>query len=69
MLALTRRINERIVLHNKRTGEVIGYVNVVEIHGDKVRLSFEMPAHVGVDREELYIEKRRTADRARRSGR
>lgn len=57
MLCLTRRPDEQIVLHNLRTGEVLGRVKVFAVDGDKVKLSFDMPAHVGVDREEVYRDK------------
>ena len=33
-------------------------IRVVEIHGDKVRLSFNAPREIGIDRKELYVQKK-----------
>ena len=48
MLALTRRIGERIII-----GDDI-VVTVVDIKGDNVRLSIDAPRNVKIYRAELY---------------
>lgn len=48
MLVLTRKRDEKVMI-----GDNI-VVTVVEIRGDKVRLGFEAPAEIRVDREEVY---------------
>lgn len=48
MLALTRKIGERIVI-----GDNI-VVTVVEIKGDSVRLALEAPKHIKIYRGEIY---------------
>ena len=57
MLALTRRIGEEIVIGDP--AEPLGVIRVVEIHGDKVRLSFDFPRKVKINRRELAEEKLR----------
>lgn len=59
MLALTRRVGEEIVIGDPRNP--VGVIRVVEIHGDKVRLSFDFPKHVQVNRRELAEQKARAA--------
>ena len=51
MLALTRRVGEEIVLGDPR--KPVGTIRVVEIHGDKVRLSFDFPKEMLINRKEL----------------
>ena len=51
MLALTRRAGEEIVIGDPE--KPTGVIRVVEIHGDKVRLSFDFPKHVQINRREL----------------
>lgn len=51
MLALTRRIGEEIVLGDP--ANPLGVIRVVDIHGDKVRLSFDFPRDMQVNRREL----------------
>ena len=55
MLALTRRIGEEIVIGEPRNP--LGLIRVVEIHGDKVRLSFDFPREVKINRKELAEQK------------
>ena len=57
MLALTRRIGEEVVIGDP--GKPIGVIRVVEIHGDKVRLSFDFPRDVLINRRELAEQKAR----------
>ena len=57
MLALTRRVGEEIVI-----GDVLnplGIIRIVDIHGDKVRLAFDFPREVDINRRELADEKAR----------
>lgn len=57
MLALTRRVGEEIVI-----GPVLnpmGIIRIVDIHGDKVRLAFDFPREVDINRKELADEKAR----------
>ncbi len=55
MLALTRRIGEEIVIGDP--AKPLGVIRVVEIHGDKVRLSFDFPRDMQVNRRELAVQK------------
>ncbi|MAE68079.1 MAG: carbon storage regulator [Phycisphaeraceae bacterium] len=57
MLALTRRIGEEVVIGDPR--KPMGVIRVVEIHGDKVRLSFDFPRDVKINRRELAEQKAR----------
>ena len=54
MLVLSRKKNETVVI----TGGIT--VTVVEIRGDKVRLGFEAPEHISVNR----LEVQKAIDRA-----
>lgn len=51
MLALTRRVGEEIVIGDPRSP--LGTIRIVEIHGDKVRLSFDFPRDTQINRKEL----------------
>lgn len=51
MLALTRRIGEEIVIGDP--ANPVGVIRVVAVHGDKVRLSFDFPKDVKINRREL----------------
>ncbi len=55
MLALTRRPGEEIVIGDP--AKPIGVIRIVEIHGDKVRLSFDFPREVMINRRELADQK------------
>ena len=57
MLALTRRIGEEVVIGDPK--KPMGVIRIVEIHGDKVRLSFDFPRHVQINRKELAEQKAR----------
>lgn len=57
MLALTRRIGEEVVIGDP--SDPMGVIRVVEIHGDKVRLSFDFPREVMINRRELAEQKAR----------
>lgn len=57
MLALTRRIGEEVVLGDPR--KPLGVIRVVEVHGDKVRLAFDFPHDVQINRRELADQKAR----------
>ena len=57
MLALTRRIGEEIVIGDPKNP--LGTIRVVEIHGDKVRLSFNFPRDTEINRKELAEQKAR----------
>ena len=59
MLALTRRIGEEIEIGDPQSP--LGVIRVVEIHGDKVKLSFDFPREVAVNRRELADQKREQA--------
>jgi carbon storage regulator len=60
MLALTRRVGEEVVIGDPRNP--LGVIRVVDIHGDKVRLSFDFPAQVAINRRELADQKARQAE-------
>jgi carbon storage regulator CsrA len=51
MLALQRRVGEEIVIGDPR--HPLGTIRVVEVHGDKVRLSFDFPRDIQINRKEL----------------
>ena len=57
MLALTRRAGEEVVIGDPKNP--LGVVRVVEVHGDKVRLAFDFPRDVQVNRRELADQKAR----------
>lgn len=55
MLVLTRRVNEKLVLHmdNGLKVELV----VLGSHGRQVRLGVKAPQELHVDREEVYLRK------------
>ena len=55
MLALTRRVGEEIVIGDPR--KPLGVIRIVDIHGDKVRLSFDFPRDMQINRRELADQK------------
>ena len=55
MLALTRRIGEEIVIGDPK--KPLGVIRVVDIQGDKVRLSFDFPRETPINRSELAEQK------------
>ena len=59
MLALTRRVGEEVVLGDP--SNPLGVIRIVEIHGDKVRLSFDFPREMAINRRELAEQKAREA--------
>lgn len=59
MLALTRRIGEEIVIGDPCNPQ--GVIRIVAIQGDKVRLSFDFPQHIQINRRELAEQKAKQA--------
>jgi carbon storage regulator CsrA len=57
MLALTRRVGEEIVIGDP--SDPIGIIRIVDIHGDKVRLAFDFPRDMLINRKELAEQKAR----------
>jgi carbon storage regulator len=57
MLALTRKIGEEVIIGDPR--KPLGTIRVVEIHGDKVKLSFDFPRDTPINRSELAAQKLR----------
>ncbi|MCC6680883.1 MAG: carbon storage regulator [Phycisphaeraceae bacterium] len=55
MLALTRRVGEEVVIGDP--ANPLGFIRVVEIHGDKVRLGFDFPRQTQINRRELADQK------------
>ncbi|MEO0514962.1 MAG: carbon storage regulator [Planctomycetota bacterium] len=55
MLALTRRVGEEVVIGDPHNP--LGRLRVVDIHGDKVRLAFDFPRDIDINRKELADEK------------
>lgn len=51
MLSLSRYVGERILIGEP--GKRLGAIEVVSIHGDKVRLAFDFPREIQIDREEV----------------
>lgn len=55
MLALTRRVGEEVVIGDP--SNPLGFVRVVEVHGEKVRLAFDFPRDLPINRRELAEQK------------
>ena len=60
MLALTRRAGEELVIGDPT--KPMGVIRVVDIRGDKVRLSFDFPRDVKINRRELAEQKAKQGD-------
>lgn len=60
MLSLTRRVGEEIVIGDPR--HPLGVIRVVDVHGDKVRLSFDFPRDTAINRRELADQKAKQLD-------
>lgn len=58
MLALTRRKGEEVVIGDPKNP--LGLIRVVDIHGDKVKLAFDFPRDIDINRKELADEKARS---------
>ncbi len=59
MLALTRRKGQEVYIGDP--ADPLGIVRVVDIQGDKVKLAFQFPRELPVNRRELAEEKARDA--------
>lgn len=59
MLILSRKSEEEIVIYNSENDEVLATLKVLDIQygGDRVRLGFEAPDHIVIDRFEVYESK------------
>lgn len=53
MLVLGRHIDQSVIIKDRRTGEQICEVIVVQKRGDKIRLGFVAPRHIVIDRKEI----------------
>jgi len=51
MLALSRRIGERVVIGDPTNP--LGVIEVVAVQGDKVKLAFDFPREVEINRSEV----------------
>jgi len=60
MLALTRRVGEEVVIGDPNNP--LGLIRVVDIHGDKVRLAFDFPRDMQINRSELADQKKKNAE-------
>lgn len=49
MLVFSRKKNERVVIDE----DIV--ITIIEVRGDKVRIGIEAPAHIAVDREEIWV--------------
>ena len=56
MLALSRRVGEKVVIGDPDAP--LGTIQVVAVQGDKVRLAFDFPRHVAINRSEVADRKR-----------
>ena len=54
-LSLTRRVGEEIVIGPP--SDPTGTIRVISVHGDKVRLSFDFPRDIEINRRELACAK------------
>ncbi len=61
MLALTRRTGEEVIIGDPKNP--LGMIRVVSVQGDKVRLAFDFPRDVQINRRELAEQKIREGDR------
>ncbi len=52
MLVLTRKPDQQIIL-----GNGLIKIKLLQIHGNIARIGFEAPAHIAVDREEIFLQK------------
>jgi carbon storage regulator CsrA len=59
MLALTRRTSEEIVIGDPH--KPMGTIKVVKVNGDKVRLSFDFPQEIKINRKELAEQKKQNS--------
>ncbi|MEM9883663.1 MAG: carbon storage regulator, partial [Planctomycetota bacterium] len=66
MLALTRRVGEEVVIGDP--DQPLGLIRVVDIHGDKVRLAFDFPREVDINRKELAEVKRKNVGNGNGNG-
>lgn len=57
MLVLTRHLDQSITIGDPADPERTVIVTVVEIRGDQVRLGFNAPGGVTVDRKEIWLQK------------
>jgi len=55
MLALTRRVGEEVVIGDP--ARPLGVIRVVDIQGEKVRLAFDFPREMPINRRELAEQK------------
>ena len=58
MLALSRRVGEKVVIGDP--AKPLGTIEVVAVQGDKVRLAFDFPREVEINRSE--VAKRKLGD-------
>lgn len=56
MLALSRKVGEKVVIGDP--DNPLGVVQVVAVQGDKVKLGFDFPRDVPINRSELADRKR-----------
>lgn len=54
MLVLTRKLNEVVDITDQH-GLLIGTVKVVNIKDSQIRLAFDFPLHIRVDRHEVTL--------------
>ncbi len=66
MLALTRRAGEEVVIGDP--ANPLGIIRIVELHGDKVRLSFDFPREIQINRKELADQKVKSSRKDQSSG-
>lgn len=59
MLVLTRGREEKVIVSDRETGEVIGTIRMIEAFEGRAKLGFEGfdPGRIGIDREEIYVRK------------
>jgi carbon storage regulator CsrA len=60
MLALTRRVGEEIVVGD--VDNPLGIIRIIDIRSDKVRLSFDFPREILINRKELAEQKARQSE-------
>lgn len=52
MLVLSRKPDQQIIL-----GNGLVKIKLLQVNGNVVRLGFDAPSHIAVDREEIFLQK------------
>lgn len=56
MLILARSKNEKVIIADKRTGDIIAEVMVCEIGRSSIKIGFAADSEIAVHRQEIYLQ-------------